>query len=569
MPFDGKQWLLDNRRKTKRRNFEPIHWLYMGVTAGLAILFFSIDITRDLWLGWGMAAVFLLGSWPTKHGPGFLVRWDKYQHAHRRKAPEEESDAQEVSKNGKKSTRKAGKEGKDVKERKLKAPIPVRTMEYHSTVTGTDTGVLYSIPRIADGAIIATTGFDGALLDPDEFFDRQESMSESIIDVARSSVDAIGVVAGFMRRPYNPVRHSDWQEDNVHKKVMASIPGTTWQQVEQGKSYEAVMADLQRVFDGNLDRRLTTDEVLNLEMMQRDGLKEQNSHEAYCFYGITVPRDPSWPLGHKGDINDVVTQQQLNDARIVRLSDLMEIGLVANGALGVHKFNERELGNHLRLAWDLNPNTIKPWHEGANRTLDGKPFDPNNPWPYDDFHYGVDDKGFPYVNYGGTLHRIYVVSGLENKLARPRQYRDLFQPGYLGPADRVGYGVALVGETVLASEESRAATREIRFKKAVRRFTGRDSGDYDESELERQEAQLRENERDAFDFGGSHALQFNLYIDIAVSGPNEKDNVKLLMEADEKFRLVIRNQRVHADTVELAPHMNRALWSMYGAAGLI
>lgn len=554
MQDNGPKWLVGNQQKAKRRYWEAIHVLWVAGFLVVSMVLFFVPVTQSLWLWVPTLLLLIIGGFPFRNGPGFLVVWDRYQHLTRQKKPQEND--------------KTGSEPElDGKERRQKRTPPINAvpMEYYDSVSNTYTGVLYLPPRIADSSLIVSTGFDGALLGADEFFNQMDSVSESLIEAARSSWEPIGITQGFIRRPYDITRSREWQFANVPARILASVPGTTWQEVAKGKSPEAVLADSIK----HPDRPLSAAEVLHEEMIQRDVLKQKRASDAYSFYGLTVPRPEDWPIGSRGDIRGLLSQQQLNDAPIVRLTKLVEQGLIANGVLGVHTLDEDGLNNHLRKAWDMNPKTLQAWNEGLTQTSDGKPFDPTFPWPPFNFYTGVDQKGLPFTDYGGTIHRIYEVTGLDQKLIRPRQLQGLFQPGYLGPADEVGYAAVLSSETVLSSDEVRAATRAIRFKKAMRRYSGADSGDRDESTREREEAELLENQRDAFDFGGSHGLNMNFYIALSVYGENDKARFSRLIQVDERFRLVARTARVTIRPLRLAPHMNRAFWTMFGATGMM
>ncbi len=556
---DSHQWLIGNQRKSKRRYLEPIHILWLVGWGLLSIAFFFIPFTQSLWLWVPTALLFVFGGLiPTSDGPGFLYVWDRYQHFRRQKNPEEETDESE---------NEEGSDKVDKKERRQprRPPIDAIPMEYYDSNSDRRTGVLYLPHRIADASLIVSQGFDGAMLDSEEFYQRMDSISDSFLEAARNSLYPIGMTQGLIKRPYDTSRSRDWQLSNVPAKILASVPGTTWQEVANGKPVDQVIADSTR----QLDRKLTAEEVLHLDMIQRDARRQKYSSDTYCFYGQTVGRPEDWELGNRGVISGLLTQDQLNQAPIVRLTKLVEQGLIANGALGVQTLDLDGLSNHLRKAWDMNPNTLEAWNEGELFTRDGKPFDPTNMWPPFNFSTGVDAKGLPYSNYGGTLHRTYLITGLDKKVIRPRQFRELFQPGYLGPTDEVGYGAVLVGETVLSSEEVRAATQSIRFKKAVSRLNGSDSGDRDVSAREREEAQLQERERDAYDYGGSHVLNHNFYIDLAVHSGDLKASLNRLAEVDERFKLTTQLLRVNTRPLRLAPHMNRALWTMFGAAGMM
>jgi len=564
MPYNGPSWLIGNQRKVRRRHLEALHILWIVGFLMASFVLFLIPATQSLWLWVPTALLLLFGGIPLRDGPGFLVAWDWYEHVTRRKNPELEKVRPAKSKKGKQANTASETEAKQRRQKRT-PPINAVPMEYYNSNTGKHTGVLYLPPRIADASIIVSTGFDGALLGSEEFFDRMDSMSESLIEAARASIEPIGILQGFMKRPYDITRSREWQLNNVPPQIMASVPGTTWQEVLQGKPVESVIADASK----KLERPLTAEEFLHKEMTERDVLKQKRASDAYSFYGLTVPRPQDWPLGNRGVISRMLSQQQLNEAPIVRLTSLVEQGLISNGALGVQTLDLDGLNNHLRKAWDMNPNTLHSWNEGLDVTQEGKPFDPTNPWPPYDFFTGIDKKRLPFTNYGNTLHRTYLVTGMEQRLIRPRQYRELFQPGYLGPTDEVGYAAALVGESVLASEEARATTRAIRLKKAIRRMSGADSGDRDESALEREEARLLENQRDEFDYGGSHGLVMNFYITLSVYGENDQARFDRLMKVDELFRLVSRNLRVNIQSIRTAPHMNRSFWTMFGGTGMM
>ena len=554
MQYSGPTWLVGNQQKAKRRYWEAIHVLWVVGFLITSLILFFLPVTQSLWLWVPTLLLLIIGGFPLRNGPGFLVVWDRYQHLTRQKKPQENDE----------TGNELELDGKERRPRRT-PPIDAVPMEYYDSVSEKYTGVLYLPPRIADSSLIVCTGFDGASLGNDEFFDQMDRISESLIEAARSSWEPIGITQGFIKRPYDITRSRDWQVSNVPAKILASVPGTTWQEVAEGKSPKAVLADSIK----RPDRLLSAAEVLHEEMMQRDVLKQKRASDAWSFYGLTVPRPEDWPIGNKGDIRGLLSQQQLNNAPLVRLTKLVEQGLIANGVLGVHILDEDGSNNHLRKAWDMNPKTLEAWNEGLRHTSDGKPFDPTYPWPPFNFYTGVDQKGLPVIDYGGTIHRIYQFIGREQKQIRPRQMQGLFQPGYLGPTDEVGYAAVLTSETILSSDEARAATREIRMKKAFRRYSGADKGDRDESTRQREEAQLLENQRDEFDFGGSHGLHMNFYIALSVYGEDDKARYSRLMEVDERFRLVVRAARGTIRPLRLAPHMNRSFWTMFGATNMM
>ena len=567
-----KSWLIDNRTKVKRRYWEPITILWVGGFGLAAVILFFIPATLalGLWIVPAFLTVFG-GLIPFKDGPGFLHFWDRYQDRTSPKRYPKASDNDEEEE----ETDPAVTENQDDeqpeeeyvdsngKKRRRRRPINALTMEYYNSITDEATGVLYMPQRIADASTIVALGFEGALADSDEFYDRIDAVSESVLEAARASMLPLGVVQGIIKRPLDITRSREWQQKNVHKKILASIPGTTWQEAQAGKSPEAIERDASK----QLDRPLTGGEALMKDLMERDALKQKRNSDTYHFWNLLVPRPEDWPLGAKGNLNYLLDSQQIDDSPILKLTKLVEQGLIANGVLGVQTLDLDGLHTHLRKAWDMGP-TMRLWNEGAEFTETGQPFDPTWPWPPSDFITGVDRKRLPYIEYGKTNHRLYQLVGLEHKVVRPRQLQRLFQPGYLGPVDQVGYGMATVGETVLATDESRAATRAIRARKAFNRITGADSGDRDLSQLDREEAAIRENERDAFDHGGSHGLYFNQYFDLSVYAEKEKDRFRLMRIADEKFRLEARTSRISVRPIRLAPHMNRVFWSMYGGAGM-
>lgn len=566
-----KEWLIDNRTKVKRRYWEPITILWVVGFGVSSILLFFIPFTQHLWL-WTVTAFLTIfgGLIPFKDGPGFLVAWDRYQHLTRNKKPlavKEDGVASDESQGveGAETDREdVSADGKEKKPRKRRVPINARTMEFYDSVNDIPTGTLYLPPRIADASMIVADGFEWALADSDEFYDKIDNVSESVLEAARASMYPVGITQGFVKRPLDITRSRAWQERNVHKKILASVPGSTWQEVRNGKPQTAILEDSQK----EPKRPLSAGEVLHQDMIERDTLKQKRASDAYHFYSILVPRPEEWPLGNNGDLSYLLNSQQIDDAPILRLTKLAEEGLVANGLLGVQRLDLDGLHNHLRKAWDMGP-SMQLWNQGAEVSGDGKPFDLSWPWPPGDFLTGLDPKRLPYIQYGQTIHRLYQLAGLEHKVVRPRQFQLVFQPGYLGPTDQVGFGMVTTGETVLSSEESRATTRMIRARKAFRRLRGADGGDRDESQLDREEAMLLENERDAFDHGGSHGLYFNQYFALSVYAKTEKERFRLMRHADENFRLVARTSRVVVRPIRLAPHMNRVFWTMFGGAGMM
>jgi hypothetical protein len=549
--MSGPQWLLENRRIPRQRDSDPIRWWWLGVFTSITILLFIIPITQPTWLWLGTAIIGFFGWLQNKKGPGYLVWLDWYLQATRRRAPDT---SESVSKKS-----------------ATKTPINASIMAYpiitdlsKDVVVDMDNnlGVTYFEPRDSDSSMIVSTGWNGSNLDVVEYFDRMNAKSESILEAARSSFLPIGITEGIMKRPYDIWRYRDSGLKNVHPTVLSAIPGTTLDDIRNGKSGQKILEDATKP----INRILSADENLNREREERDTLLQLRASNTYNFYSLNVPRPRDWPSVKHGNIDGKLTNRQLADAPIVELTHLLEQSLVSSGELGVHKLNFDEYSTHVRRSWD--GKKMHLWNQGAEVDDEGNPFNPRWPWPPHDYVMYYDDKGRPYLDYGGTYHRFFQVEGLDKKLIRPRQLLQIAAPGYLGPNNEIGFTAAMSADTILSRDESRRATGVIQWQKAFARW--KSSGlDIDRSRLDQEEARLLENRRDAFDYGGTHGLNFNLFLNISACSVDKPSTLRSMMKADDFLMLALRDMRLKVRRIRLEPEMNRAMWTTNIGASMI
>lgn len=513
-------WLLEGKVSRSQYDYEPGQRWWFLYFMGAAVIVFIIPWTQtNLWWLWILLPIIAFaGSYRYRNGPGYVIIDDYLRDKDKREGSE------------KTNRLRRGQNREPINAALMSFPIRPGTARFKAEVDESEEvsesrniGVTYFPPRDSDSSMTLSSGWLGANLDPEELFDASNQLSNSLLEPARKSPVTIGYTQGIIFRPYNMERSRESRLTNFHPKVNAAFPGTTTDELLVGKSAAAIIADAKKP----LNRPMTADEVLNLETDQREAMMTKNSSDTFCFYSLNVPRPTWWPKGERGNIDGLISEEDLYDAPIVELTKMLEDGLIANGVRGVKTLDLDELTNYVRVGWDLKH--IKKWHQGADQDEDGNPIDLS--WPWQDYVIRKDYRGRDYTDFGGTYHRMFRLERLDKKRVEPGQLTGLFIPGDMGPTDEVGFMAGISGDTILASEASRRTTSNIRWKKAYQRYK-RGAGTFDMSDLEQEEAQLLEKRRNALDYGGSHALNFNAFAGICVTGDTHEEKLRKLAKAD-------------------------------------
>lgn len=524
------QRVMSGRFTRRLRNIRLNQWIWGG---SWVILAAGFAVVPEIWIR-VVAALFLVigiwGAWPYSYGPLFtyIPEYRATRAIRRRKG--------RVAREARPGSRRRNTQH---------APIDVQIAAFPTTQPDRSSlATFYSPGRNCDTSITVGKAWQGSNLEPFQRLNAEDGFANAILDVANMTTDSIGLTLGLHKGPVNIWESRNWAADNFHENVKRA-GRLDFDERPPTNVYERQSADFS---DTDLRRRLFTRDVT-------------------AFVGLNVQRPDDFKAIREGVRKGEITAKEFERRVLIsRMTRRLEQNLRIQGVSDVESLDEMGMRTFAQSSWNLD---IEEWYDYLQDPSSRPPVDdkrsilhkdPYWPWPLDEPLALIDDTGKPYLDLGGSKHRIARATRM-NETVFPGEFKPLYVSGDIGLANETSLTVSMSGDTFPVSKESKALNYAIVLQEA---FNGMFLSDDAVRSLEEQEKiqELRDRQ-DKLYRGGKQGINYNLWTAWGAS------DLATLQEVDEIVAEHARSCDIHLRFIPWESRMIKAKFTASIGASLM
>lgn len=461
-------------------------WFFGWSGVGLSVILLAVAFNK---LGVFFSAPFFLfafvGAWRYALGPGYHILGLR-------------AESRQIRRRGNKLTQSTDETQQKRRKKISVSPINAHLMSYSVKTMGhNNLAVLYNPPRDSDASIIRVKGWDGVMLDPIERYAAENRWSEAVMDGVNRNKNSVGITQTVMIRPHNVLPSRRFREARMHPSII--VAGN-------------------RTFDGD-DVPRNKHERLAKEAMDLDQSRMLYDRDVTSFVSVNVPRPSNWPktldgslsrLTPEGKLEGVLTQSETDHAPVVAMTERIQRNLAAIGVQQVEALDMDGMRTLARTSWDLN---MEDWF--AKLDSDDPKYDEMTnehfwPWPELEILVGRDKDDLPYVDFGGSFHRVWRVFRRDGRKVFPGEFSSLYASGDIGNAFETGLTVTMTGDTFPIQRELLSMNRFITLQRGLNTKTT--NPDRYVSQQERDEYFAMEKRQTMLYQSGTDGLYWNTLI---------------------------------------------------------